>query len=112
MASANYRLNPAAFRHHLLNAEFMVEHMRVLAERGKVYAKSVAPDAPPYGEGYIASFHVDAGRDGGIHHDRAYAVLSNDDDAAVYVEFGTENQHGRHVLLSAMDVMGGGVFEQ
>lgn len=101
-----YRLDLAAFREHLLNAEWMVAEMRARAERGLAFAESVAPDAPPYGEGYIASFHVDAGRDGGVHRDRAYATLSNDDDAAVYIEFGTERTEAQHVLTRALDVMG------
>lgn len=104
---ADYRLDPASFRHNLLNAEFMVEHMRKRAEEGHTYAKSVAPDAPPYGEGYIASFEVEAGRDGGVHHDRAFGVLRNTSPHARYVEFGTENNRAHHVLLAAMDVMGG-----
>jgi hypothetical protein len=103
----SYRLNPAAFREHLLNAPWMVEHMRQRAEEGKAFAESIAPDAPPYGEGYIASFEVEAGRDGGIHNDRAYATLRNTDDAAVFVEFGTERTPARHVLTRALDVMGG-----
>lgn len=107
MADAKYTLDPAGFQEHLLNAPWMVELMRSRAEAGKAYAISVAPDAPPYGEGYIAAFHVEAGTHGGIHHDRAYATLSNDDDAAVYVEFGSEHIRAHHVLLAAMDVMGG-----
>jgi hypothetical protein len=102
-----YRLDRAGLQEHLLNAPFMVEEMRRRAELGKEYAISVAPDAPPLGEGYIASFEVEAGTHGGIHHDRAHATLRNSDDAAVYVEFGTERTQAQHVLLSAMDVMGG-----
>lgn len=101
-----YRLDRAAFREHVLNAPWMVEHMRARAERAKEFAESIAPDAPPYGEGYIASFNVEAGTNGGIHHDRAYATLSNDDDAASFVEFGTERQEAQHVLTRALDVMG------
>ena len=103
----SYRLDPAGFREHLLNADWMVEAMRQRAERGKDFAESIAPDAPPYGEGYIASFHVEAGSHGGIHGDRAYATLSNDDDAAVFIEFGTPTNAPHHVLTQALDVMGG-----
>lgn len=100
-----YRLDPAAFREHVLNAPWMVEEMRQRAERGKAFAESIAPDAPPYGEGYIASFKVDAGTNGGVHHDRAYGTLSNSDDAAVFLEFGTEKMPAQHILLRSLDVM-------
>jgi hypothetical protein len=50
---------------------------------------------------------VESGINGGVHHDRAYAKLSNADDAAVFVEYGTERQPAQHVLISALDVMGG-----
>lgn len=103
----SYRLDRAAFRQHLLNAEWMVAEMQQRAERGQAFAESVAPDAPPYGEGYVASFDVEAGRDGGVHHDRAYATLSNSDDAAVYLEFGTERTEAHHILTRSLDVMGG-----
>jgi len=101
----SYRLNPAAFRELVLNAEWMVAEMAARAERGKEFAMSVAPDAPPYGEGYIASFEVESGRDGGIHGDRAYGRLSNGDDAARYVEFGTPTIQPHHVLTRALDAM-------
>lgn len=107
MAGPKYNLDRVGFREHLLNAPWMVELMKERAEAGKAYAESVAPDAPPYGEGYIASFEVEAGINGGVHHDRAYAKLSNADDAAVFVEYGTERQSAQHVLISALDVMGG-----
>lgn len=107
MAGPKYQLDRAAFQEHVLNAPWMVEAMRKRAEAGKAYAISVAPDAPPLGEGYIASFEVEAHTHGGVHRDRAEAILSNSDDAAVYIEFGTEQHHSDHVLLGAMDVMGG-----
>jgi hypothetical protein len=102
-----YRLDPAGFREHLLNAPWMVAEMRRRAEEGKAFAESIAPDAPPIGEGYIASFEVESGTQGGVHHDRAYATLSNTSDHAVYVEFGTERNEAHHVLTRALDVMGG-----
>jgi hypothetical protein len=107
MAGANYRLDRAAFRRNLLNAPWMVQLMRARAEAGKAYAESVAPDAPPYGEGYIASFEVDAGTDGGVHRDRAYGRLRNTSPHARYIEHGTERARAHHVLAAAMDVMSG-----
>lgn len=103
----NYHLNRLAFRRLVLNAPWMVEEMRSRAERGKEFAESIAPDAPPIGEGYIASFEVESGTNGGIHHDRAYAILRNTSDHARYVEHGTERTDAHHVLAKSLDVMGG-----
>ena len=107
---ANYRLDYAAFNEHLLNAPFMVEEMRKRAERGKELAEAIAPVGPPpprdtHAGRYKESFSVEAGEHGGVHNDRAYAVLRNDSPESVIVEFGTENQDGRHVLGRAMDAM-------
>lgn len=101
-----YRLDPAAFREHVLNAPWMVEEMRRRAEHGKTFAESIAPDAPPHGEGYIASFEVESGVGGGLNHDRAYASLRNTDDAARFVEYGTPTNAAHHVLTRSLDVMG------
>lgn len=102
----SYNLDRAGFREHLLNAPWMVEKMREHAEAGKAFAESISPDAPPLGEGYIASFEVEAGTEGGIHHDRAYATLRNTSDHARYIEFGTERTEAQHVLSKALDAMG------
>src|SRR3954465_3792041 len=107
MAGPKYTLNRAAFREHLLNAPWMVELMKQRAEAGKAYAVSGAPDAPPYGGGYIASFEGESGTQGGVNHDRAYAILRNTDYKAHWIEHGTERMPAHHVLISAMDVMGG-----
>lgn len=103
----SYRLDPVAFREELLNADWMEAEMLARAERGKEFAESIAPDAPPYGVGYISSFEVKSGKHGGIHGDRAYAELSNSSEHAVYVEFGNGHDNGDHVLGRAMDVMDG-----
>jgi hypothetical protein len=103
-----YRLNRAGFRKNLLNAEFMRAEMERRALRAKEFAESIAPDAPPIGEGYIASFEVESGTEGGIHHDRAYATLRNTSEHARYVEFGNGHEGtAHHVLTRALDVMGG-----
>lgn len=99
---ARYRLAPAGFREHLLNARWMVDLMKAKAETGKAFAESIAP--ADTGE-YASSFTVDSGTHGGIHGDRAYATLTNTDPAAVYVEFGNGHDHGEHVLTRALDVM-------
>lgn len=100
-----YRLDRAAFREHLLNAEWMVAEMDRRAVKGYEFARDISPDATPLEEGYIASFVIFSGRDGGTENDRAYAELANTSDHAVYVEFGTEHQEAHHVLTRAMDVM-------
>jgi len=102
---AKFKLDPAGFREHLLNAEWMVAEMDRRAQAGYELARSIAPDAPPYGEGYVASFLITSGRDGGIHHDRAYAELVNYSPHARYVEFGSEHNEAHHVLGRAMDAM-------
>lgn len=101
-----YRLDLARFREHLLNAEWMVADMDRRAVAGYEFAREIAPDATPLEEGYVASFIIDSGRDGGVHHDRAYAFLGNYSPHAVFVEFGSENNAAHHVLTRALDVMG------
>jgi hypothetical protein len=105
-----YKLDHAAFRVHVLNAPWMVEHMRARAERGKAFAEAIAPYDPTSTDGshYKDRFRVEVKTDGGIHHDRAEATLWNDDDAARYIEFGTEDTPAFHVLSKALDAMGGG----
>jgi hypothetical protein len=102
-----YKLNRAAFREEILNAPWMVGEMERRAELGHAFAESIAPDAPPIGEGYIKSFVIFKGRDGGIHGDRAYAELANYSPHALFVEFGTDTNEAHHVLTRAMEVMGG-----
>jgi hypothetical protein len=99
---ARYHLDRAAFREHVLNAPWMVEAMKSRAERGKVFAESIAP--VDTGE-YAASFEVESGTHGGLHGDRAYATLKNTDPAAPYVEFGNGHDNGEHVLTRALDAM-------
>ena len=71
------------------------------------YAKAISPDAPPYGEGYIASFHADTGHVANVTRrrgQRAVAYVYNDDDAAIIVEVGVPGrQEGHHVLARTID---------
>jgi hypothetical protein len=100
---AKYTLHPAKFNEELLNTDGMVAEMRSRAEAGKAFAESIAP--VDTGE-YVASLAVDAGKHGGIHHDRAYAVLSAGSDHAAEVEWGNgKGWHGAHVLTRSMDAM-------
>jgi hypothetical protein len=111
---SGYRLDPAAFREELLNADWMVALMREHAERGRAWAQenapvSTEPDDDHPGR-YKASFSVESRKHGGVHGDRAEAVLSSDDPAALSIEFGHQSRSGNHVeghhtLTRAMDVM-------
>jgi hypothetical protein len=98
---ATYRLNMKAFGEHVLNASWMVQEMRVRAEKAKAFAESIAPvgpDAPHYKD----SFEVSARPLGGAHKDRAEAVLSNTSQVAVYVEFGNVHIDEHAVLRKAL----------
>lgn len=71
------------------------------------FAKGISPDAPPYGEGYIASFHADLGRVDNVTRrrgKRAVAYVYNDSDHAIIVENGVPGvQEGHHVLARTVD---------
>lgn len=68
------------------------------------FARPISPDAPPYGEGYVASFHVDAGHTERIAKTRrAVAYLVNDSDHATIVEVGLHGEVGHHVLAKTLD---------
>jgi hypothetical protein len=83
----------------------------------KAFAISISPDAPPYGEGYIASFEIDAAqyeRFNGFK--RAVAYLRNTSDHAWIVERGAEGSgvqagtpspfgRGHHVLSRTIDFL-------
>lgn len=92
MGDVTYRHDFGGLRELAVGAEM---HLMLIekAIEAKAYAISISPDAPPYGEGYISSFEVDAGhteRVAGLK--RAMAYLRNMSDHAVYVEYG--NGHG------------------
>lgn len=74
----------------LLNAEFMVADMRARAEKVAARAVETAPFDPNDRDGqhYNERFQVEAGKHGGVHKDRAYGRVSNDDKAARWVEYG------------------------
>lgn len=111
---AEYRLDPEAFRREVLNSDFMLAEMTARGERVKAAGEASAPvDTHGAHPGrYRDSFHLEVGKDGGVHDDRAYAIVSNDaqtDDGqslAVFVEYGTENNPAHHTLLRALDAAG------
>lgn len=94
-------------------------HMMLIDKviEAKAFAISISPDAPPYGEGYIASFEVD-----GTHYEtfngfkRAAAYLRNTSDHAWIVERGHQGSgvmadtpapfgRGHHVLSRTIDFL-------
>lgn len=106
--SADYHLAYAAFGRHVLNAEWMVEHMHTRAEAGKAFAVGIAPFDPADTDGqhYVDAFEVEAHAHGGVHHDRAVGILRNTDQAALAVEYGNVNTPEHAILRKALDAMG------
>jgi hypothetical protein len=108
---ATYKLNRAAFREELLNADWMVAHMAGIAERAREIAVETAPFDPadPDGQHYKERFTVSSGKQGGIHHDRAYGRLENDDttpdgfNVAAAVEFGNSRTPAHHTVYNAVE---------
>lgn len=95
-------------------------HMMLIDQAidAKAFAISISPDAPPYGEGYIASFEVDAAHYETINGvKRAVAYLRNTSEHAWYVERGTDRSsvtsastpspfgRGHHVLGRTIDFL-------
>ena len=91
----------------LMKSGEMQEMLRVVAERGAEYARSIAPVGKPPGDPhpgeYLASFRVETTPDAPSWHDRAAALLINDSPHAVYVEW----QDGYHVLARTAAAMAG-----
>lgn len=100
-----YRHNYGAFGRLVLCAPWMIAEMRERAERGAAVAEATAPDAPPYGEGYRTRFSVSSGVRRATTR-RAYGRVTNDDPAARYIEFGTEDTPRHRTLGKALDAMG------
>ena len=116
--TARYNHDYAAFGRNVLNAEWMEAEMLRRAEQGKVFAEAHAPYDPQDadGEHYRDAFSVSSGKHGGLHKDRAYGRLTNDNSAAALVEFGRPagvDKNGRaypaqerhRTLGSALDAM-------
>lgn len=106
--TARYKHDYAAFGELVLNADFMVAAMRARGEAVLAEAERTAPFDPETTDGthYRDAFKLDAHTRGGIHGDRAEAVVSNDDAAAPYVEFGNGTAGtAHHTLERAIDVI-------
>ena len=103
MSSVNFHYDGIG---EMLRSDFMVEHMLKRANQMKDYAEAIAPVSTsrrnPHRGRYKASFSVTSTTHGGFKNNRAQATLTNDSPEAVFVEFGTSNNQGRHVLMEAM----------
>ena len=88
----------------LLTSPEMQAAMHALAEKVEARAIAIAPDAQPYGEGYIASFEVDSGIKKGWTR-RAFGRVRNTSGHAVYVEFGGGNTPKHRTLGKALDTL-------
>lgn len=117
MADVQYKHDYRAVPQLAKSAEM---HMMLLDKTfaAKAFAVSISPDAPPLGEGYIASFEVD-----GSHYEtvngvrRAVVHLRNNSEHAWYVERGTDQStgmsssapspfgRGHHVLARTIDFL-------
>jgi len=117
MADVEYKHDYRAVPQLARSAEM---HMVMIdkAFDAKDFAVSISPDAPPYGEGYIASFEVDGSKYETINgFKRAVAQLVNTSDHAWYVERGTDRSsgisstapspygRGHHVLSRTIDFL-------
>ncbi|HET8589010.1 MAG TPA: hypothetical protein VFM01_05205 [Nakamurella sp.] len=84
--------------------------LREMAERAEAAAVAAAPVGPaddPHRGRYKASFEVSSGSHGGVHKDRAFGRLENTSEESFYVEYGTSQQEGRHIIRIAAEGSGG-----
>lgn len=86
----------------LLRAPFIEAEMRRRAEKVKAVAEATAPDAPPYGVGYKASFVIESGVRK-RRTTRAYARVINTSPHAIYVEFGGNGTPKHRTLGRALE---------
>jgi hypothetical protein len=90
----------------LMMSDEMREMLRLAAERGAEYARSIAPAGHPPGDPhpgeYAASFRVEVVTPAPSWDDRPAALIVNDSPHAAYVEW----QDGYHVLARAAEAMG------
>lgn len=102
--AATYHHDYAAFRANVLKADWMAAEMYERALRVKARAEVTAPffAEDPDLEHYRDAFSATAG----LREDRAYGRVTNDDKAAVFVEFGTKNNPRHRTLGNALDAAG------
>jgi len=88
----------------LLVSPDMESAMRQLAGRVMARAVATAPDAAPYGTGYVDSFELDSGVRPGATP-RAFGRVRNTSDHALFVEFGARNTPRHRTLGKALDAV-------
>lgn len=94
-----YRPNRKGIAALLVSPE-MQDMIKDVAEAGMEYAKSISPDAAPYGEGYINSFEVESGLVEKVAGSkRATSKIKNTAPHAAAVEW----KHGHRVLGRTAD---------
>lgn len=96
--SVRYKPDYAGTR-QLMNGPEMQAVVRQVAEEGMASAVAAAPARTG---AYKSSFHVEVAAGGGIHHDRAEALIVNDSGHAVLVEW----HDGFHTLRDAAEELG------
>ncbi|HEX4018182.1 MAG TPA: HK97 gp10 family phage protein [Frankiaceae bacterium] len=94
----------------LMRGPEMQRLMREIAEKGMEYARGISPVGDPRtdphpGE-YRDSFSVTVRANGGVHNDRAEAMIVNSSPHAVLVEA----LDGYHVLARMLDAMQSGAL--
>lgn len=112
---ADYRPDNRGTGQVMRSAEMHMALIDIAYDEGIPFAKSISPDAAPYAEGYIDSFHVD-----GSHYarvagtKRAVCRIVNDSPHASAVEYGWDLEHGQwtdrpgyHVLAMTADYLEG-----
>ena len=92
----------------LMRTPLMHGAVELAAYEAIPFAKSISPDDPLYGEGYVAKFEVSGGTDRIARARRAVAYLTNTADYAVEVELGrlgsvSRADTGHHVLARTAD---------
>lgn len=96
----------------LMRSTEMAATMLEVAAKAIPFARSISPDAPPYGVGYVSHFEVSLSEERISHARRAVAHLTNTVDYAVEVEIGKRGDisradTGHHVLARTADYIEG-----
>lgn len=131
MARSKISFDYDAIGDQILRSGWMRAHMEARAERVAETARGRAPvysgpGRDPSRGSYKEAFKVESTTEGGIRHDRAAGIVTNDDPAAALIEFGARAHEttvpdgkggtrtikvpampARHVLRSSLDAAAG-----
>lgn len=96
---------------NLMRSEEMQAVMHAITTDAIPFARSISPDAPPYGAGYVEHFEVSVHIENIARGRRAVAELANTSDYAIEVELGdvgdvSRADTGHHVLARTADHIG------